>query len=123
MEPVSNYWLLWGIYLTASAIFFTVFWPMTRFRRHQWLGVLLRCTMLVCAFTPWYANQEGSVLAPALIVVLLDAITIGGAAPVRALVPLFLTMLLAWILAGAWLIISKKLRSKGAKNQNVTSLR
>lgn len=112
MEPVSNYWLLWGVYLTASAAFFTVFWPLTRFKRHQWLGILLRCTMLVLALTPWYANQEGSVLAPALIVVLLDAITIGGAAPVRALVPLVLALLLTWILAVAWILVGKKLKSK-----------
>jgi len=112
MESVSNYWLLWGVYLTASAVFFAVFWPLTRFKRHQWLGILLRCTVLVLAFTPWYANQEGSVFAPALIVVLLDAITIGGAAPVRALVPLVLALLLAWIFAAAWILIGKKLKSK-----------
>lgn len=112
MDQVSNYLLLWGVYLAASAVFFTIFWRLTRFTRHQWLSIFLRSTLLVLAFTPWYVNQEESVLAPALIVVLLDAITIGGAAPVRALVPLVLALLLAWILSVAWLLAGKKLKHK-----------
>lgn len=112
MEAVTNYWLLWSIYLAASAVFFIVFWRMTRFRHHEWLSQLLRGTVVAIALTPWYANQEGTVLAPALIVVMLDAITIGGTAAVRALVPLVLALLLAWIAASAWYLIIIRNKSK-----------
>lgn len=119
MEPVTNYWLLWAVYLSASAVFFGVFWPMTRFRRHQWLSLFLRGTVIAFAFTPWYANPEGTVLAPALMVVMLDAITIGGAAAVRALVPLFLAVILTWILVFAWYLFTRKFRQKKHNKQKV----
>lgn len=112
MEAVTNYWLLWSVYLAAAAVFFIVFWRMTRFRNHEWLSQLLRGTVVAIALIPWYANQEGTVLAPALIVVMLDAITIGGTAAVRALVPLVLAVLLAWIVASAWHLVSARRRSK-----------
>lgn len=121
MEPVTNYWLLWAVYLTASAIFFSVFWPMTRFPQQRWLSLFLRGTLIAFAFTPWYANPEGTVLAPALIVVMLDAITIGGTAAVRALVPLFLALILSWVLVFIWYLLTSRLGQKKHNKQKIMS--
>lgn len=120
METVTNYWLLWSVYLGASAVFFLAFWRITRFQRRVLLGYLLRAATLAIALTPWYANQEGTVLAPAIIVVLLDAITIGGNAAVRSFVPLFLAVVVALILATAWYFIGFKIFGKKSKKQKVT---
>lgn len=117
METGTNYWLLWSIYLSASAVFFLVFWRLTRFQKHQWLGYLLRGATLATALTPWYANQQGTVLAPALMVAALDAITISGTAAVRALVPLVLAVILALVVASIWYVLNVKLRKKSPNKQ------
>lgn len=119
METVGNYVLLWTIYLLASAVFFVVFWRITRFKRRIWLSYILRAVMLALALTPAYANQAGEVMAPALIVALLDAITIGGSAAVRAFVPLFLALIMAVVLASAWYLVGRTFQSKKHKNQRV----
>lgn len=106
-ETVANYGLFWGIYLAASAVFFVVFWRLTAFRRHVWLSYLLRSLLLALALTPWYANPEGTVMAPALMVVTLDAITLGASASVRALVPLLLGILLALLVGAIVYFINK----------------
>ena len=121
MEATSaaapNYLLIWLIYLAATAVFYYVYWRVTAFRKRRWLSYSLRALMLALILTPWYANTQGEVLAPALMVVALDTITIGIDAMGRALVPLTLSLLLAEIFASLiWLIQRKKekpLESKG----------
>ena len=121
METVTNNWLLWTVYLTASGVFFVAFWRVTRFPRRILLSYLIRAFTLAIALTPWYANPEGTVMAPALMVALLDAITIGGAAAVRATVPLFLSVMLALSAALIWYFFSQKILNKTYNKQKVTS--
>lgn len=64
--------------------------------------------MVALVFTPWYANIEGSTLAPALMVLALDVITIGANAAGRALVPLLLSMLVAEVLATIYYLVQRK---------------
>ena len=66
--------------------------------------------MLALVFTPWYANIEGSSLAPALMVVALDAITIGVSAAPRALVPLVLALIAAEFLATILYFVERRKR-------------
>ena len=117
MMETSNYWLVWLIYLLAAAVFFVVFWRFTRFQRAIWLSYSLRAVAVALVLTPWYANTQGDVLAPALIVALLDAITIGGSAAARAMVPLALAIVLALMVAALIRVINKK-RSKKSLNTN-----
>jgi len=121
METVTNYWLLWTVYLSASAVFFIAFWRLTRFSRFLWLSYLLRAITIALAFTPWYANQQGTVLAPALMIVMLDAITIGGTAAVRSLVPLVLALILAVVIAIIWYFIAIRKIKNSNKKQKVTA--
>jgi len=95
MEAANNFWLIWLVYLAASAVFYPLFWRLTAFTNRRWLSYSLRATMAALILTPWYANTQGDTLAPALMVTTLDAITIGGDAATRASVPLFLALLLA----------------------------
>ncbi len=113
----TNYWLVWLIYLLAAAAFLVVFWRFTRFNKASWLSYSLRAVVIAIIVTPWYANPQGNELAPALIVVLLDAITIGGSAAARATVPLLLATILALIIATLLLIINKRINFKKHKKQ------
>lgn len=112
MASTGNNWLLWLIYLGASSVFLIAFWRLTRFQRAQWLSYWLRATMIALVFTPWYANPQETVMAPALMVVALDSITIGGAAAARGLVPLALALVLAWIVGGILQLLAKKRKNK-----------
>ena len=112
MANFNSYWLMLAAYLTAGTAFVAVFWEMTRFRRARWLAYILRALIIAIIFTPWYASTEGDVMAPALIVLLLDAITVGSTAAARATVPLALTTFFTLIISGLLFFINKKRRQK-----------
>lgn len=99
MEVESNFWMIWIIYGTAGALFYWIYWQITAFQRARWLSYSLRGLMLALIITPWYANAEGTTMAPALMVMTLDAITIGSNAAARAFVPLVLALLVAELAA------------------------
>jgi hypothetical protein len=108
MANINSYWLMWAAYLTAGVAFVAVFWEMTRFRRARWLAYFLRALIIAVIFTPWYASSEGDVMAPALIVILLDAITVSSAEAARATVPLVLSASSTLIIAGVLFLINRK---------------
>jgi hypothetical protein len=109
MEAAPKYLLIWAIYLLASAGFFWIYWKVTAFKRQIWLSYSLRALMLALVLTPWYANTQGDVYAPALMVVTLDAITLGLDTIARALAPLLISLIAAEILATiAWLVHRNK---------------
>lgn len=97
MTDPTNFWIAWAVYCMAGMIYYIVFWRITRFRRHKLLSYSLRAVMLAIVATPWYVSDTGTAMAPALIIVLMDAITIGGDAAVRAFVPLFLSTMIALV--------------------------
>lgn len=108
-EAAPNYFLIWLIYLAASAVFYWVYWRLTAFKKRIWLGYSLRAIMLALILTPWYANTQGDVFAPALMIIALDAITIGTDAMGRAAVPLLLAIVAAEAFAClAWFIRRKE---------------
>mgnify|MGYP006304855795 CR=1 FL=1 len=110
MEASYNFVLIWAVYLIASAVFYAIYWRLTAFRRRLWLSYSLRAVMAALILTPWYANTQDSVVAPALMVTTLDAITIGREAALRAMVPLLLALLAAEVLASV--IWFARIRSK-----------
>ena len=117
VESATNYWLIWLVYLGASTIFLTLFWRMTRFSQARWLSYSLRAVTVAIILTPWYANPRGDSFAPALVVILLDAITIGGSAAARAVVPLILAVILALLVAVIALFLNTKIKINIDKKQ------
>ena len=83
MEVEVNYWLIWIIYLVASAIFYWGFWLVTDFNKAKWTSYSLRAAAAALILTPWYANIQGETMAPALMVMTLDLITNGRGAVAR----------------------------------------
>lgn len=112
VETETNYWLIWLVYLLASACFYPFFWRLTDWR-WRWLSYSLRGLMAALILTPWYVNEQSQVLAPALMVSTLDAITIGPAAAARATVPLVLGLLFAEIVASIlWFLHRRRRRTR-----------
>ena len=112
MVNPTNFWIAWGVYLFAAVVFCVFFWRITRSTRYRILVNCLRAVMLAIIFTPWYVSETEPVMAPALIIVLMDAITISGTAAVRAFVPLFLTVVLALMLALVFMLIARGRRKR-----------
>lgn len=119
MESAPNYWLIWSAYLLAAAVFYGIFWQLTRFRTARWAAYVMRALLAAIILTPWYANPQETVLAPALMVVLMDAITLDGSEAMRALVPLSLAIIISLSLAFAILFITTKKENKKFKNNKL----
>ncbi len=68
----------------------------------------MRAVIAAIIVTPWYANAYGAALAPAWIVILLDAITIGSDAMVRASIPLIFSIIVAEFIATTMYFIQIK---------------
>lgn len=117
MESSGNYWMFWASYLAAGAVFYGIFWRITRFAQAAWLSYTLRAVAAALILTPWQTNSPEATLAPALMIVTLDSITSGTDAATRALIPLILAVILALLVAGILLIINKR-RKKNKRNNN-----
>ena len=100
MDAIGNYWFFWTLYLAAAVVFTALLWRLTRFQHGIWRSYSLRAVAIAVIFTPWYSNPQDSIMAPALMVATLDAITIGGSASFRSFVPLVLASSIR--LAGGW---------------------
>lgn len=107
MEIMGNYWLFWSIYLGAATAFYFIFWKICRFERAIWTSYSLRAVAAAVIFTPWYSNPQDSLMAPALMVATLDAITIGTEAAFRSFVPLILAITFSLIVAGLLSVLHK----------------
>ena len=121
MESIGNYWFFWTLYLVSAVIFVVIFWRITRFERAIWTSYSLRAVALAIIFTPWYSNPQESVMAPALMVAALDAITGGFEAAFRSFVPLALTVVFGLLLAGAMSFLKKKKLNKAINNKKIES--
>lgn len=119
MESVPNYWLIWSAYLLAAAVFYGIFWQLTRSKIARWAAYAMRALLAAIILTPWYANPQEAVMAPALMVVLMDAITLEGSAAMRALVPLILAIIISLLLAFSVLFINTKIKNKTIKNNKL----
>lgn len=109
MLDIYDYLLGWTVYIAAGTLCFTIFYRATGVLRFKPLANVLRAVLLAVMFTPWYISPEEDLLAPAIIVMALDLVTIGGTSFVRALVPLVLAVLFAIPIALAGRVIQKKI--------------
>ena len=69
----------------------------------------MRAVIAAIIVTPWYANAYGTALAPAWMVVLLDAITIGNDVTVRAGIPLIFSIIVAELIATTIYLVKLKI--------------
>ncbi|MDO8908872.1 MAG: hypothetical protein Q7W55_10310 [Pseudohongiella sp.] len=95
MVGIYGYLTSWAVYLTAGTICYVLFYKATGVIRIKVIANILRGIMIALIYTPWYVAADKDLMAPAVIVILLDLITVGGNAFVRALVPLTLALVAA----------------------------
>lgn len=122
MDAIGNNWFFWILYLGAATVFTGIFWRLTRFELAIWTSYSLRAVAIAVIFTPWYSNSQDSVMAPALMVAALDAITGGFEAAFRSFVPLVLAVFFGLLLAGAMSFVKKKRNSKLLSNKEMKSI-
>ena len=85
--------MAWLVYLSAGIIFSLISWKVMKKVLWRELAYLLQSLLLAIIFTPWYVLPEDEILAPALIVFMLDLITVDITTSIRALIPLVMAML------------------------------
>ena len=60
MSDLSNYLLAWVAYGITGAIFYGIFWQITRFEKRRLVSYCLRAVLLAIIVTPWYVTDQGS---------------------------------------------------------------
>lgn len=98
MVGIYGYLTSWAVYLTAGTICYVLFYKATGVISIKVIANILRGIMIALIYTPWYVAADKDLMAPAVIVILLDLITVGGNSFVRALVPLTLALTAAIII-------------------------
>jgi hypothetical protein len=116
MLGIYGYLTSWAVYLIAGATCYLLFYRFTGMIRFKPLANTLRAIMLALIFTPWYIAPDQDLMAPAVLVIMLDVITLGGTAFVRALVPLIMAVVFALILALAGGVIRSGIARRYQKN-------
>lgn len=97
METV-DYILAWLVYLIASVAMSFLFWKIIRQILWTDLAYVMQVTFMAIIFTPWYVEADGNVLAPAIIIFVMDIVTIEAVAGIRSLVPIAMAILLSTII-------------------------
>jgi len=92
MLDIYDYVIGWAVYIACGALCYMIFYRFTGMIRFKPIANSLRAILLAVMFTPWYVSPDSDLLAPALIVILLDMVTVGGTSFVRALVPLTMSI-------------------------------
>ena len=96
------------IYLTAGVVFFLLFWRLSSVLKFELLVYMLRGLLASLIFTPWSINLQETTLAPAVMVAMLDLITLGSAEVFRAGVPLILSIFTFQAIALGFYIFKKR---------------
>lgn len=112
----QDYLIGWAIYIVAGILCYMIFYRFTGVIRFKPIANSLRAILLALMFTPWYVSPEEDLMAPALMVMMLDLITQGGTTFVRAMVPLSLSLCAAVIIGLSWGLLKlpfRKFRSAG----------
>lgn len=99
MVDIYGYLTAWAVYLIAGTFCYVLFYKATGVIAWKPLANSLRGIMIALIYTPWFVAADQGLMAPAVIVIMLDMITIGGDAVIRAMVPLMLAILTAIVVA------------------------
>ena len=115
MVTHNNILLISLIYLTAGVVFFLLFWRLVNVLKFELPVYMFRGLIASLIFTPWFINLQETTLAPALMVAILDLITLGSAEVLRAGVPLLLSIFTFQVIALGLYIFKKKLVKKSGR--------
>jgi hypothetical protein len=108
-----DYLIAWILYGLAAVILSVVAWVLLR--RYLWreLAYLLECWLLAIFFTPARVLADQEIMAPAIIIFVMDSVTIDPTAGIRALIPLIIAML-GMLVVAILLIVIYRIRQRRA---------
>ena len=108
MASENDILLICLVYLTAGAIFYSIFWRCICILKSELLVYMLRGLFASLIFTPWFVNIRETIMAPALMIAMLDLITLGPPKFFRAGVPLLLSMFAIGVIALGLYVFHRK---------------
>lgn len=94
----SDYIIAWLLYLVAASAMSWLSWQFAKKLFWIDLAYIMQVTFMAIIFTPWYVEADGAILAPAIIIFVMDIVTIETVAGIRALVPMAMAMILGCII-------------------------
>lgn len=109
----GDYRIAWIVYCLAATGLAWLCWLVLRKLRSRGFAWLLQCWLLALLFTPWYVVPDDTVMAPALMVFVMDSITVSAESAVRALVPLIMALFLG-VLVTLVLLVGRRLLRRRA---------
>ena len=105
----ADYRLAWIVYVVAGTVFSFLCWRVLQRYVLREIAYILECLLLALLFTPAFVVEDQRIMAPALIVFLMDAITISPEASIRALIPLVLALMASLLVAGVLIAVPRLL--------------
>lgn len=93
-----DYIVAWLVYLVAAAALSWVHWKLAKKMFWLDLAYVMQGTLMAIIFTPWYVLPDQNILAPAIIIFVMDIVTIETVAGIRALVPMAMVVILVDLL-------------------------
>ena len=105
----ADYRLAWIVYVVAGTVFSFLCWRVLQRYLVREIAYVLQCMLLALLFTPAFVVEDQRIMAPAVIVFLMDAITISPEASIRALIPLVLALMASLIVAAVLIAVHRLL--------------
>lgn len=112
MFTPEEYMKAWLMYLAGAVLMIACWWYLTHFMRWRELKQLSRIAVVVLLVVPWFTDANGSYLAPAIIIALVDSLTHGGEAFWRAGTPLLIALIVSFALSLGWTVWRWRQNSK-----------
>lgn len=110
-----DYRLAWIFYALAGVAISVVIWRVLKKYLWREMAYLIETFLVAIIFTPWYVIADQDVLAPAIIIFVMDTITIDAVAGIRGLIPLILAFGFALIITAVLSIVYRVKRKKRQK--------
>lgn len=112
----GDYTFAWIFYLASGVMLSWFCWIVLRKIAIRELAILLQLWLIAILFTPWYVLPDADFKAPALMIFVMDAITINVESGIRALIPLVIAMLCGVVIT---LVYSVIYRFRKGRQSNV----
>lgn len=110
-----DYQIAWGLYLLAATGLSILSWYFFKRFILRELAYLLECWLLAILLTPAKVMVDANIMAPALVVFVMDTLTIDLTTGIRGLIPLVMSLLAMSFVAMVLCILYRlKIRKKFA---------